>query len=218
MKEFVSIYDLDNKDLAKSMPRSDFYDAQIEAHKKGQKPNKAVAIFDVLLFTEQKEMILQKRSSKKRHNPYMIDKAVGGHIQYGDSPYYTAMIECVQELRVPAVVLRESEDFPRTFGILKDSLESTAVLELIDHNIYTIDNIMDGERIPVAKNIWMFLGVYSGPMRPVDREASGILYYTLETLEDEMERMPDLFTPDLHFMMKHYKKDIETLLAFIDKK
>jgi len=206
------MFHLDNKSKAHPMDRKHFYDDQIEEFKKNGKPSLAVGIFDVMLFTEQKEIILQKRSHKKRHNAYLIDKTVGGHIQYGDSPFYTAMIECVQELRVPAVVLRQEEDFERTFGILSKSLESTAILELIDQNIYNIANIYDGEEIEIAKNIWMFIGVYGGAMKPVDREASGVLYYELDILEEEMKRMPELFTPDLHFMIKKYRKNIDSLL------
>jgi hypothetical protein len=34
-------------------------------------------------------------------------------------------------------------------------------------------------------------------MRPADREASGILYYSLDQLEKEIQTTPDLFADDL---------------------
>ncbi len=216
MSEIASVYHLNNKDEAHSIDRKHFYDEQIEVFKKEGKPSRAIGIFDVILFTERKEVILQKRSHNKRHNPYLIDKTVGGHMQFGDSPYYTAMVETVQELRVPSVVLRKEEDFKRTFKILDNSLESTAIIELVDHNIYHIDNIMDGEPIKIAKNIWMFIGIYSGAIKPVDREVTGILYYEMNVLKDEMKRMPELFTPDLHFMLNKYQKDIDRILKILD--
>lgn len=215
MGEIISTYSLDNLIMPVPYDRELFYDEQISATEKGIEPAKAVGVFATLIFTEGKELILQKRSNKKRHNPYLIDKTVGGHIQYGDSPYYTAMIETVQELRVPSVVLRKEENFERTLGLLKKSLESTAVLTLAYQDVLTLDHFIDGKRIPIVKNIWLFFGIYSGPMKPIDREASGVLYYDLPALEEEMKRMPDLFTPDLHFFMQRFKPEITEFLKIL---
>jgi isopentenyldiphosphate isomerase len=200
------------------MDRGHFYDEQIAEFKKNGKPTRAVGIFNVLLLTERGEVILQKRSRNKRHNPYLIDKTVGGHIQYGDTVFYTAMVECVQELKIPAVVLRENEDFGRTLEILSHSLESAAVLELVDNNIYEIDNFFDGERISIAKNMWLFLGVYGGSVKPMDREASGVLYYEFDVLKDEMKKMPQLFTPDLHFIINKYEDKIKGMFNHLKSK
>ncbi|OGH71991.1 MAG: hypothetical protein A2921_00375 [Candidatus Magasanikbacteria bacterium RIFCSPLOWO2_01_FULL_43_20b] len=216
MPETISTYHLDDPFHAHPMDREHFYKEQVEAFKKDGKPTRAVGIFDVLLITEKKEFILQKRSHAKSHNPYLIDKTVGGHIQYGDTVFYTAMIECVQELKIPAVVLRDEEDFKRTMTVLEHSLESVAILELVDHSIYEIDNFIDKEKITIAKNISMFLGVYSGAIKPVDREVSGILYYEWDVLKDEMKNMPQLFTPDLHFMMSKYEGNIKRVLSYLD--
>jgi len=216
MSEIISTYHLNFNPNAHPMDRDHFYKEQAEVFRTTGEPSLAVGIFDVILFTEQKEIILQKRSNRKNHNPYLIDKTVGGHIQYGDSPFYTAMIECVQEMRVPAIVLRQEENFKHTFEILHKSVENAAILELVDNNIYNIDNIINGERITFAKNIWMFVGIYGGPIKPVDREASGILYYELDTLRDEMNHMPELFTPDLHFMLPKYQKAFDRLFGMLD--
>lgn len=217
MPETICTYHLDDRIHPHPMERDHFYDEQMAEFKKNGKPTRAVGIFDVLLFTEKGEVILQKRSHNKRHNPYLIDKTVGGHIQYGDTVFYTAMIECVQELKIPAVVLREDEDFKRTLDALSRSLESVGILEMVDNNIYEIDNFLDGERITIAKNIWMFVGIYSGAIKPVDNEATGVLYYELDVLKDEMRKMPQLFTPDLHFMIHKYEGNIKRILAHIGK-
>ena len=216
MSEIVSTYHLDNPWDAHPMDREHFYNEQIDEFKKTGQPTRAVGIFDVLLFTERKEIILQKRSHNKRHNPYLIDKTVGGHIQYGDSPFYTAMVETVQELRVPSVVLREGENFEHTYKLLAHNLESTAILKLIKQGIYFLDKIIDNEKIKIANNVYLFLGIYSGASKPVDREASGILYYELDTLKDEMKRSPDLFTPDLHFFLEKFEKEIKNFLRVLD--
>lgn len=216
MPEIINTYNLDDRFHGHPMERDHFYDEQIGEFKNNGKPTRAVGIFDVLLFTEKGEAILQKRSHNKRHNPYLIDKTVGGHIQYGDTVFYTAMIECVQELKIPAVVLREDEDFKRTLDALSRSLESVAVLELVDNNIYELDKFFDGQRITIANNVWLFIGVYGGSIKPVDREASGVLYYELDVLKDEMRRMPQLFTPDLHFIIERYESKIKKILSHIE--
>lgn len=212
MAEFINAYELDDKFRPKQVNRKEFYDEQINIFKNEGKPTKAVGAFGVLLITENGEIILQKRASHKRHNPYLIDKSVGGHIQFGDTVYYTAMLECVEELRVPAVVLKEDEDFHRTLTSLSHSLESVAVLELIDHNIYSIVHIFDKEPIQIAKNLWFFIGVYGGPIKPVDGEASGILYYKWDDLMEEMDMNPNIFTQDLHFIVKKYSNRIKKLI------
>jgi len=211
MSEIICTYNLDDRFRAHPMERDHFYNEQIAEFKKNGKPTRAVGIFDVLLLTEKGEVILQKRSHNKRHNPFLIDKTVGGHIEYGDTVFYTAMIECVQELKIPAVVLREDENFERTMKVLTHSLESAAILELIDNNIYDIDNFFGKERITIAKNIWMFLGIYGGAIKPIDREASGVLYYEFDVLKEEMKSVPQLFTPDLHFIMEKYGNKIKKM-------
>lgn len=217
MSEIISVYNLDDRLRAQPLERDKFYDEQITEFKKNGKPTRAVGIFDCLLITEKGEIILQKRSHDKRHNPYLIDKTIGGHIQYGDTPFYTAMIECVQELKIPAVVLHENEDFYKTIKILSNSLESVAVLELIDNNIYEIDNYFGADKITIAKNIWFFLGIYGGPMKPTDREASGVLFYTFDILKEEMKARPQLFTPDLHFIIKKYENSILKMIDHLKK-
>lgn len=216
MDEQIYVYPLDNPGAEpQPMSRAQFYDEQVELAKAGKSPQLAVGVFNAFIFTKNKQIILQKRSAHKRHNPNRIDKSVGGHIQFGDSPYYTAMIECVQELRVPAVVLRDSEDFEKTKLLMQESLEAVAVLDLFNNEIHTIDNIIDNERVPTAKKTWLFFGVYAGPIKPVDGEATGILYYSLDDLRQEMASMPDIFTPDLHYFMKKFEKEIDAFVAQI---
>ncbi len=216
MSEQITIYNIDHTAKSRGEDRKEFYDAQIDLNRKGKELTEAVGIFQLMLFNTSGEMILQKRSHTKAHNAYLIDKAVGGHISYGDTPSYTAMIETVQEMKVPSIVLREEEDFERTKSLVQGSLESVAILEFVDQGVYVVENILkDGERYKIAKNMFVYFGLYSGPIKPVDKEASGVLYYDLEVLRSEMKQMPDLFTPDLHFMMKKYQKGIDRFLKMI---
>lgn len=60
-----------------------------------------------------------------------------------------------------------------------------------------------------------YFGVYSGNLKNVDAEAKGILFYELDDLSDEMEKFPELFTPDLHYYMKHYREKMDTFLKTV---
>jgi isopentenyldiphosphate isomerase len=214
--EIVTTYHLDNPWDAHPMERDHFYDEQTDVFKKTGKPSRAVGVFNVLLFTEKKEIILQKRSHKKRHNPSLIDKAVGGHIQYGHTVYYTAMVETVQELQVPSVVLRDNENFEYTYKTLRQSLESCAILKLINTGMYELEKVLNDEKIIIANNVSLFFGIYGGTMKPSDREASGILFYELDVLREEIEKFPDLFTEDLKFYLKKFNREIQSFLKILD--
>lgn len=52
-------------------------------------------------------------------------------------------------------------------------------------------------------------------MKNVDAEASGILFYSLQDLAQEMQHNPDLFTPFLHYDMEHYQERMEEFLKII---
>ena len=73
------------------------------------------------MFNSYGEMIIQKRSFDKNHNPGLLDKSIGGHVQFGDTPDYTAMVETIQELQTPSIVLKNENDFVKTFHLLHQS-------------------------------------------------------------------------------------------------
>ena len=72
MFEKITVFNLDNTESALSVNRDEFYIDQIEVFKITGKPTKACQVVDVFLFTEEGEMILQKRSADKNHNSNSI--------------------------------------------------------------------------------------------------------------------------------------------------
>lgn len=66
-----------------------------ECHKNPEIAHKAV---HVLVFNSKKELILQKRSSKKELYPNMWDTSVGGHLSPGENYRDAAIRECKEEL------------------------------------------------------------------------------------------------------------------------
>lgn len=138
MSEIINTYPFDHQEQLIPMDRDDFYAEQIALAEIGKPVNKYVEVVNVFLFTEHGELIVQKRSREKKHNPNLLDKSMGGHIRCGDSPSLTAMFETVQELETPSIVLNSRIDFLKAHKTLRTYLATTAILEFIT----TVDTII----------------------------------------------------------------------------
>lgn len=190
------------------MNRKEFYDEQVQISKETGKPTKAVEIVNVFLFNEAGEIILQKRSSIKNHNPNLLDKAVGGHVTHGDDADYTVMVETIQELQVPSLVLKTHDDFKKTFSLLSSYLSTIAIVRRLETRLVQVRKIINGESLLLANKTFSYIWVYWWSVKNVDHEAKGILFYSLEELEEELEKFPDAFTQDIHLYIKEYRKNL----------
>ena len=208
MAETITTYKLKDPETALPMDRAEFYLKQVEHFQNKRKPDLAVGIVNIFIFDEKGEIFVQKRSDKKAHNAGMLDKSIGGHITFGDAADFTVMVETVQELQVPSITLRTQEDFLKAYVLLKDYLNTVAVLKHIDTRVYELKKKIKGNLIPIFNNVHLYFGIYSGSVKTVDREAKGVLLYLLEDLEREIEEFPGMFTDDLKFFVKRYRPQI----------
>lgn len=218
MEEIVKTYTINNQFDLIPMSRKEFYVDQIKEYKDTGKPSKLVEVVNILIFNSEGEVIIQKRSSNKSQNPNLLDKSIGGHVRDGDSAQYTAMVETIQELQTPSMVLRNKEDFIKTINLLRDYLDTTAILQYVDTKIRNSKRIIDGEEIEIGNKTNIYFGVYDGRIRPVDKEAKGVLFYSIKELEEEVENYPETFTNDLVFFIKEYKKEISNFIDEIKNK
>ncbi len=214
MAEIVNTFLLENPHDMIPMDRKDFYDEQVKNFKENGKPTRAVEVVNVLLFNSHGELIIQKRSFDKNHNPGLLDKSIGGHIENGNTPDYTVMVETIQELQTPSIVLRNQNDFDKTIKLLGKYLETVSVIFHSKTEIKTFVKTINKDEVEIANKMHLYIGAYDGRIRPVDRESKGVLFYSLSELENEMQKSPASFTNDLHFIMKEYKKEI---YEFVDK-
>ena len=212
MSEVVKTYKLDDLDQPIPMDRKEFYDEQVKVFKKTGKTSKAIEVVQVLLFTTDKEVILQKRSNTKYHNPSFLDKTMGGHVKFGDSLTYTVMVESLQEVSVPSIVLNTNEDFVKTYKLLDNQLENLAVIEYIDSRTYNSKKMINDEEILIADKYHFYLGVYNGSLKPSDKEASGLIYFKYDEFEKELSKAPGMFTEDLKFFLREYHSEIDKFL------
>lgn len=213
--EKVLVYNFDNPSKGKPFSRNRFYNSQIEVFQKTGKPSLAVEVVGIFIFNEHGELYVQMRADSKRHNPNLFDKSIGGHIKYGDTPDYTVMVETVQELQVPSVVLRTDEDFRKTLGLLRDYLDTVAIIKHIDTKLIKLKKVIDGVEIKIANKVNLYFGVYGGRVKAVDREAKGVLIYSIADLRKEMSKHSDNFTDDLHQFISRYEREIKDFLEAV---
>jgi isopentenyldiphosphate isomerase len=208
--EQVTVSPISSPAQLQSYDREKFYEEQFSGNH-----DMAVHVVDVLLFTSRGDIVLQKRSHTKAHNAGLLDKSIGGHIVYGDTADYTVMVESVQELLTPSIVLKDDNDFLKTFDLLKEYTETISILKPIEVHEWTLNKLHDGSQKPVNNVVHMYFGVYDGRMRPADREAAGMLYYSYENLKREISQNPSQFTDDLIQMCKRYDAHIIAFQALI---
>ncbi|MDP2586904.1 MAG: NUDIX domain-containing protein [Candidatus Komeilibacteria bacterium] len=217
MSEIINTYLLNDPETVIAMDRQEFYDEQIKAFKKTGQPIRANEIVDIFVFNSSGELLVQKRSDDKAHNPGLLDKSVGGHISFGNEPDFTVMVETVQELQAPSIVLKNDVDYRKTINLLNDYLKVVSVIKYVNTKIYKIEKIINGQKILIANRIHAYFGVYDGSVKPVDREARGILWYSLKELDDEMKRLPETFSCDMHALFKELRPEIEEFLELLAK-
>jgi isopentenyldiphosphate isomerase len=208
--EKIIVSPLDDLNKRQPYSRRRYYDEQFS----GAGQPLAAHIIDVMLFDISGDLIVQKRSQTKNHNPGMIDKTLGGHIVYGDNPDYTVMVESVQELLTPSIALDSETDFDKALALLKAYIDTVALVLKKSTELFQFEKVHNGQRYLVPNAVHLYYGVYGGKMRPADREASGILYYSLDQLEKEIQTTPDLFTDDLKQIVTKQRSE---LAEFSDK-
>jgi len=77
--------------------------------------------------------------------------------------------------------------------------------------------IINGNRIDIVNKVNLYFGVYKGGVKAVDREAKGVLTYSISDLEKEIEKSPESYTNDLKVLLKTYKQEIKTFIEEISE-
>ena len=214
MSEIINTYPVDRPEQLVPIDRKKFYDDLVVSGSEKQ-PSSFVEVVQAFIFNERWELICQKRAKSKNHNPNMIDKTLWWHVVCGDSPHHTVMLETVQELLTPSIVLGNRIEFLKTYDAMRDYLTTVALLKYMGSDDVCIPNVYSEWIVSTGYRSHNYFGIYAGNMKNVDAEASGILFYSLQDLAQEMQHNPDLFTPFLHYDMEHYQERMEEFLKII---
>jgi len=84
--------------------------------------------------------------------------------------------------------------------------------------VSTFWGTVQGRDVLVLNKVHLYFGVYSGAVKTVDKEAKGVLLYSLEELEKEMIEFPTIFTDDLRFLIKQYRPQIVDFIKSVKTK
>lgn len=214
MSEIISVETIWSNEVF-GYERKKFYDEVVQQHYHNKTYDKLVHVIGIFLINESWELIIQKRAWSKNHNPNLLDKTVGGHIQRWDTVDYTVMVETVQELQVPSIILKSDDDFGKRFDLLKEYLHTIALIRHIDTKVFTLPKMIHNEMMPITNKLYLFFGIYGGRVKNIDREVKGMLYYELDDLLDEMKAMPTSFTQDLHILLSYYKRQLKDFIRLM---
>ncbi len=213
MSEFVNTFPMDEDNrMLYPMDREKYYDEIMNSHVTWTEPKNSVEVIQVLLFNLDWEIIVQKRSWHKKHNPNLLDKSIWWHIRVWDTPDHTVMLETVQELEVPSFVVHWRNEFLNKFSVLKDYLHTVALIRYVDCEVHTFTQIFDWVWVKVPKKFHLYFGIYGWSTRTVDREAKWILRYSLKEIDAEMDKFPDLYTDDFSFFITEYRTQINQFI------
>jgi hypothetical protein len=111
MSEKLEIYDLDSNFIW-IQDRKEFYKEIRKEFREKWKITKKVKTIRMLLLNSKWKIILQKKSSMKNENSWMLDKTIWGHVEEWDSFELTFIKEASEELGFPVSLLNK-KDFER---------------------------------------------------------------------------------------------------------
>jgi len=189
--EMITLYTREEPNKALSCKRSDYYDNDFMKYE-----NHYPALIDVFLFNKFGDVLLQRRGRNQRNNPYKLHTTIGGHINWGENPEFSLVHECMQELGAP-ILLFAQDEYEEAVAKLRGYTHKTALLYEVK-NYYR--NFSDSEienRRDIKDRIWLYFGLYDGPIETPDRDSAGYEWIELGVLEKEMKNSPDQFTPSL---------------------
>ncbi len=217
-KEFVNTYAInENERMLHPMERTEYYDGILKAHEEWKEPNRSVEVIQVILFNLEGEMIVQKRASEKKHNANLLDKSIGWHIRVWDTPDHSVMLETVQELEVPSFVVHWRNEFLDKLYVLKNYLHTVWLIRYVDCNTHMFTQLFDVWAVKVPKKFHLYFGVYGWSTRTIDKEAKGILRYSMEEIRAEISKYPDLYTNDFAYFLETYWDEMDLFINDIIK-
>ena len=213
MSNEISVFDLDNWHSSYGLDREYFYEEQVRVFKKTGSPTRASETIDIFVFDPHGEILIQERSYQKSFNPNLLDK-IGGHVQFGDSPERTLLLETVQEVQIPSFV-SHTGSFVKDLAIFKPYINTVCYCKCIGVKTRIFPKLINGELIDIAQKKHIFLGVYDGTTKLVDKEAQGLSYFSLDRLQQEIDTNPERFTTDIRILIEAYEDEIVDFIQSI---
>ncbi|MEO5331645.1 MAG: NUDIX domain-containing protein [Magnetococcus sp. YQC-5] len=173
----------------------------------------AVPVVHIILMTSERQIRLVQRGDKPE-NPYMWDKAVGGHV-VSDSPKLSrqefdanARKEMREEIGVEDVVMAGDHlEYHRLIQSGACDLQQQAVIRMIDYDPWqgAISRVHAGPSWLKRHNVVVYAGLFDGPFRFLDGEAKDHRLISRHELMDDLLATPWKYADGARvFMQKYY--------------
>jgi len=149
----------------------------------------------------------------KRKNPYKLHTTVGGHINWGEKPEFSLVHECLEELGAPALLFSRSE-YSEAVKKLRGYNRKAAVVYEVKEYFRNFSDSGIQERRDIKDRIWLYFGLYDGPIETPDRHSAGYEWIDFRTLEAEIRANPQQFTSGLIAYCEELREEMK---AFVKK-
>lgn len=204
--EIITLYLKETPDSPIPCARGEYYDNDFTTYK-AHYPG----IIDVFLFNTNGDVLLQKRGRNKRNNPGKLHTSIGGHITWGENAQFSVIHECLEELGAPALVFSQDE-YASALETLGSYTNKVALLReqgvffrnYPNHPIESLRTIKD--------RMWLYFGVYDGPIEIPDRQSAGYEWIDLDTLEKEFQLNPNQFTDGLQLYVETFGSEMREFI------
>ncbi|MBF0589285.1 MAG: NUDIX domain-containing protein [Magnetococcales bacterium] len=188
--------------------------AEIRSHARahGEAPV-AVPVVHIILTNSAGEIRMVQRGDKAE-NPYMWDKAVGGHVVTEDTTLSrqafddNARKEAGEEIGIhDLLIAADPIDYRRKLQREKLDLNRQALLYLLDHDPWQGTICIsrdDGKPWLKRNNAAIYTGLYDGPFVFEDGEAVDQRAMSLERLATELQQSPWQYADGVRVFMQRY--------------
>ncbi|MBF0463215.1 MAG: hypothetical protein HQL87_17760 [Magnetococcales bacterium] len=172
----------------------------------------AVPVVHLILMNSTGAIRLVQRGDKPE-NPFMWDKAVGGHVVWADSTLPRAAFdanmrkEMTEEVGIQEVILA-ADAFQFRQHLLSGSLDfqTQALIHLIDLDPWQggISRVRQGEPWLKRHHVATYVGVFDGPFVFMDGEAQAERTISKRELMMDIQEHPWLYADGVRIFMQRY--------------
>lgn len=152
---------------------------KLKAHRDGGKLHRAISVF---IFNSAGEMLIQRRDGSKYHAPGMWSNACCTHPRKDESPEEAAHRRLREEMGFDCILKK----------VLKLVYKADVGKGLTEHEF---DHI--------------FIGEFDGQPKPERGEVSDFRWISIQELEADMEKNPDIYTPWFRILLQRLLKVID---------
>lgn len=206
--ELLTLYTKEEPEKAIKCGRAEYYDNDFTTYK-----NHYPALIDVFLFNNFGEVLLQRRGRNKRKNPYRLHTTIGGHINWGEEPSFSLVHEAIEELGAP-VLLFSKDEYDGAVKKLYNYTNKAALVYNVKEFFRNFPDSNDEDKKTIKDRIWLYFGLYNGPVDTPDRESAGYEWTSLDVLKEEIATNPSQLTSGLIEFFETFEEDMR---AFTEK-